>query len=93
MPRPKSDGNSHQRDANPEFLYVLSKVVSALQQAMHDTRLPELTAENYADWFNSITADDVRCVLNALHEGTKEHQMVMKTWSEIAKRAPCKTPE
>lgn len=77
------------KNRNPEFLYVLSKVVSALEQAMHDKRLPDLTAEQFADWFHSVQAEDVQCVLNALREETKEHELVMKTWSEIASKAPC----
>lgn len=77
------------RTPNPEFLFVLSKVVAALQQAMHNEKLPDLTAEEMTAWFRSIEPDHIRCVLNALKDGTEEHELLMKSWSEIAGRSPC----
>jgi hypothetical protein len=75
--------------ANPEFLFVLSKVVMALEQAMHHEKLADLTPEQMADWFKSIEPEHISCVIQALEQGTREHEMLMKAWGKIAERAPC----
>lgn len=75
--------------ANPEFLFVLHKVVMALQQAMQHDKLPDLTPEQMSDWFKSIEPEHISCVIQAIKEGTKEHDMLMKAWAKIAEGAPC----
>ena len=73
--------------ANPEFLFVLHKVVMALQQAMQHDKLPDLTPEQMSDWFKSIEPERISCVIQAIKEGTKEHDMLMKAWAKIAEGA------
>jgi hypothetical protein len=75
--------------ANPEFLFVLSKIVMALQEAMHNDKLPDLTPEQMSDWFKSIEPEHIHCVIKALQEGSEEHRLLMAGWAKIAKRAPC----
>ena len=74
---------------NPEFLFVLSKVVAALQQTMHNDKLPDLSSAEMSEWFRSIEPEHIACVVNAEKEGTVEHNLLMKSWSKIADRSPC----
>jgi hypothetical protein len=74
---------------NPEFLFVLSKVVAALQQAMHNDKLPDLSSGEMSEWFKSIEPEHINCVVNASKEGTVEHNLLMNSWSKIADRSPC----
>lgn len=62
----------------------------ALQQAMHHDQLPDLTPEQMSDWFKSIESEHVSCVIQALKDGTSEHQTLMKAWAQIAEAPPCK---
>ncbi len=48
--------------ANTEYLGVLSQIVKCIRSAMHDDRLPDLTAEEVTNWLHSMTVDDVRSV-------------------------------
>jgi hypothetical protein len=50
---------------NAEYIAVLAEVVEAFHAAMADRRLPDLTPEQMAWWFRTITASDVRTVTNA----------------------------
>jgi len=47
---------------NPEYLAVLSEAVEAVRNAMADRRLPDLTPEQLAWWFKSVSTSDVERV-------------------------------
>lgn len=49
---------------NAEYIAVLAEVVEALRGAMADRRLPDLTTEQIAWWFRTVTAPDVRTAMN-----------------------------
>jgi hypothetical protein len=76
--------------ANPEFLFVLHKIVMALRQAMQHDKLPDLTPEQMSDWFKSIEPEHISCVIEVLKDGTREHETLMRAWAKIAEGDPCK---
>lgn len=45
---------------NAEYIAVLADVVEALRGSMSDRRLPDLTPEQMAWWFRTITVSDVK---------------------------------
>ena len=40
---------------NPEYMTVLAEAVGAVRSAMADQRLPDLTPEQMAWWFRTVT--------------------------------------
>jgi hypothetical protein len=49
---------------NAEYIAVLAEAVEAVRSAMVDRRLPDLTPEQMAWWFRTVTASDVRTAMN-----------------------------
>jgi hypothetical protein len=49
---------------NAEYIAVLAEAVEAVRSAMVDRRLPDLTPEQMAWWFHTVTASDVRTAMN-----------------------------
>jgi hypothetical protein len=47
---------------NPEYLATLAEAVGAVRTSMADRRLPELSPEQLAWWFRTITASDIERV-------------------------------
>jgi hypothetical protein len=48
--------------ANPDYLFVLSQVVSCIRKSLHDQRLPDLTPEQVVHWMHSMTIEHVMAV-------------------------------
>lgn len=50
---------------NAEYIAVVAEAVQTVRRSMEDQRLPELTPEQLAWWFRTITASDIQNVLRA----------------------------
>jgi hypothetical protein len=48
---------------NAEYLATLAEAVGAVRTSMADRRLPELSPEQLAWWFRTITASDIERVM------------------------------
>ena len=47
---------------NPEYLRVLSQVVSGIRAPLRHEKLPDLTPEEVTHWLHSMTVEDVQAV-------------------------------
>ena len=54
---------------NAEYITVVAEAVQAVRRSMAERRLPELTPEQLAWWFRTITTPDVERAMQS--EGTR----------------------
>ncbi len=49
--------------ANSDYLRVLADVARCITAAMHDERIPDLTAEQIVYWLHSVTVEDLQIAM------------------------------
>jgi hypothetical protein len=53
----------HKAMRNSEYMAVLAEAIECVRETMADRRLPDLTPEQMAWWFQTITVSDVETLM------------------------------